>query len=230
MNSLTALVPFFNEENTLRESINRLLSVKEINSIILIDDCSTDNSQKIAKDYVNRNQIVTYIRLDTNSGKGAALNYAKKNINSKYVIIHDADLEYFPSDIVEMYSTIKGKDDLLILGSRFIGNKQRNNIYTRTFLANKLLSLFFSLIFSYKVSDVASCYKLLPSSFFKNIDIKEKGFSIEIEMLAKFLKFSRNIVEVPISYQGRSYADGKKIRAIDGFFYFYNTIKYRFLN
>jgi len=81
MNSLTALVPFFNEENTLRESINRLLSVKEINSIILIDDCSTDNSQKIAKDFVNRNQIVTYIRLDTNSGKGAALNYAKKNIN-----------------------------------------------------------------------------------------------------------------------------------------------------
>lgn len=92
------------------------------------------------------------------------------------------------------------------------------------------MSLFFSLVFFHRISDVATCYKLLPSSFFKNIDIKEKGFSIEIEILSKFLKYSRKVIEVPIKYEGRSYQEGKKIKTVDGFFYLYNTIKYRFIN
>ena len=92
------------------------------------------------------------------------------------------------------------------------------------------MSLFFSIINFYSVSDVATCYKLMPSEFFKNTNFKEKGFSIEIELLSKFLKFNKSIIEVPIKYIGRSYDEGKKIRAADGFKYLFSTVKYRFLN
>jgi len=100
----------------------------------------------------------------------------------------------------------------------------------RTYFANRFMSLFFSFINFYKVSDVATCYKLMPSIFFKNIDLKENGFSVEIELLSKFLKFNRSIIEVPIKYEGRSYAEGKKIKTIDGFRYLFTTVKYKFLD
>ena len=120
--------------------------------------------------------------------------------------------------------------DSLILGSRFIGSKERKNIYKRTYYANKFMSLFFSLINFYKITDVATCYKLMPSSFFKEVTLKEEGFSIEIEILSKYLKKNRSIVEVPICYSGRSYTQGKKIRTSDGLKYLFNTIKYRLIN
>ena len=91
------------------------------------------------------------------------------------------------------------------------------------------MSIFFSLVNFYWVSDVATCYKLMPSNFLKTISIKERGFSIEIEMLSKFLKYNRNIHEVPISYEGRSYEEGKKIKVSDGIMYILNTLKYRFI-
>lgn len=116
------------------------------------------------------------------------------------------------------------------LGSRFLGVKKRDNIYLRTYLANKFLSAFFSIVNFYKITDVATCYKLMPSEFFKSIVIKEKGFSIEIEILSKFLRFNKDIKEVPIKYSGRSYEEGKKIKFSDGIFYLINTLKYRFSN
>ena len=118
----------------------------------------------------------------------------------------------------------------LILGSRFIGTKERKNVYLRTILANRVMSLFFSVVNFYKVSDVATCYKLMPSEFFKKVALKEKGFSIEIEILSKFLKYNRSIIEVPMGYHGRSYSDGKKIKTSDGFKYLFNTLRYRLLN
>jgi hypothetical protein len=137
-------------------------------------------------------------------------------------------LEYFPEDIEEMFKEVNG--DNLILGSRFIGNKKRINLYSRTFLANKGMSLFFSLVNSTKITDVATCYKMMPSSFFKANSFTEKGFSIEIEMLSRFLKTSDQIIEVPISYKGRSYKEGKKIKLQDGFLYLTNTVKYRVIS
>ena len=118
----------------------------------------------------------------------------------------------------------------LVLGSRFIGKKQRSNIYFRTYIANKVVSLFFSLINQKRITDVATCYKLMPTSFFKQNNFKEKGFSIEIEIISKFLKNNKNIIEVPISYNARSYEEGKKIKTKDGFFYLFNTLRYRFFN
>ena len=92
------------------------------------------------------------------------------------------------------------------------------------------MSYFFSLVNSYKVSDVATCYKLMPVFFFKEASIKEKGFSIEIEILSKFLKYNKRIIEVPIKYEGRSYKEGKKIKTSDGFKYLLSTVKYRIID
>ena len=229
MINLTAIVPFYNEENTLRESVERLLNEDIFSEIILSDDNSSDNSLKIAKTLSNDYQHIKFISSDKNLGKGNAINNAVSILNTSHVVIHDADLEYFPKDIVQMYKKAFTNQNSLILGSRFIGTKKRENVYLRTYVANRVMSIFFSLVNFYWVSDVATCYKLMPSKFLKNISIKEQGFSIEIEMLSKFLKYNKHIHEVPISYEGRSYEEGKKIKVSDGIMYILNTLKYRFI-
>ena len=229
MINLTAIVPFYNEENTLRQSVHRLLNEEIFSEIILSDDNSSDNSLEIAKTLSNDYQHIKYISSDKNLGKGNAINNAVSILNTSHVVIHDADLEYFPEDIVQMYEKALTNQNSLILGSRFLGTKKRENVYLRTYVANRVMSIFFSLVNFYWVSDVATCYKLMPSKFLKNISIKEQGFSIEIEVLSKFLKYNKHIHEVPISYEGRSYEEGKKIKVSDGIMYILNTLKYRFI-
>ena len=230
MHNLSVIVPFYNENKFLLDSVNRVLEIDIANQIILSDDFSNDGSEKIAKKLSEQYEFITYIRSNKNKGKGNALNNAKDYINTSHVVIHDADLEYFPSDIVEMFKVSKDYPESLVLGTRFEGSKKRKNVYFRTGLANRVMSLFFSLVNFYKVSDVATCYKLMPTEFFQNIRLNEEGFSIEIEILSKFLKTKNNIKEVPIRYEGRSYQEGKKIKTTDGFMYLFNTLKYRFFN
>ena len=230
MYSLTAIVPFYNEELFMEESINRLLTNDVFDKIILIDDCSTDSSASIAKQFESKNNKISYYKNNNNGGKGLALSTAFKEVSTTHVVIHDADLEYDPKDIKEMKALSIDNPDSLILGSRFIGNKARKNLYTRTYIANKVMSIFFSFVNFYNISDVATCYKLMPSEFIKTIKLKESGFSIEIEMLSEFLKFNRSVIESPISYAGRSYEEGKKIKTVDGFLYLLNTVKYRIFN
>ena len=230
MQNLSVIVPFFNEENFLEISVQRLLDNDIYNEIILVDDCSTDSSSSIAKKLELENEKVIYLKTQDNGGKGYAVASAINHLSSTHTVIHDADLEYFPNDILEMYEQSKLNTKSLILGSRFIGNKKRTNIYLRTFLANRIMSLFFSAVHFYRISDVATCYKLVPTSFLKETNFKENGFSFEIEILSKFLKTKNKIKEVPIKYEGRTYSEGKKIKTSDGFKYLFNTLKYRFFN
>lgn len=226
MNTLTVLVPFYNEENTILKSIEKLDSLTFINEVILLNDGSTDESLDIVNKFIKNKRKYKILSYEENKGKGAVLNESREHISNDYVVIHDADLEYFPKDLIEMFKFVDGSN--LVLGSRFIGNKKRSNIYLRTYIANKTISLFFSLINQKRITDVATCYKLMPTSFFKQNNFKEKGFSIEIEIISKFLKNNKNIVEVPISYNARSYEEGKKIKTKDGIFYLFNTIRYRY--
>lgn len=230
MKNLTVLIPFYNEEKFIEESLLRVIESNIADEILLIDDGSTDNSFNIVKDIIDSINFVNVIKINKNFGKGNALNFAKKYINTSHVVIHDADLEYNPKDILKMVEISKISPNSLILGSRFKGNLTRKNLYKRTYYANKLMSLLFSVIHNFKISDIATCYKLMPSKFFKNLNINEKGFSIEVEILAKFLKYNKSILEVPISYQGRSYEEGKKIKSIDGIRYILKTFKYKFLD
>jgi len=228
MYSLTAVVPFYNEQLFLKKSLDRLLDNDVFDQIILIDDCSTDSSPEIAKIYEEKNEKISYIRNESNGGKGSALNEAFQHLQTTHVVIHDADLEYDPVDIKELKRLSIQHPNSLILGSRFIGDMERKNLYLRTFLANKAMSLFFSIVNLYMITDVATCYKLMPSKFVKDVTLHEQGFSIEIELLSKFLKYNKSVVESPISYEGRSYEEGKKIKTTDGVFYLLNTLKYRF--
>jgi glycosyltransferase involved in cell wall biosynthesis len=230
MYSLCVVIPFYNEEIFFEKSLNRVLDNDIYDQIILVDDCSTDSSPQIAKKYEKDYQKISYLSTNKNGGKGAALTHAFSKVETTHVVIHDADLEYDPFDIIEMKKQSINNINCLILGSRFIGNKIRENGYIRTYIANKTMSTFFSIVNMYTVTDIATCYKLMPSDFIKNIKIKEKGFSIEIELLSKFLKYNKSVVEVPISYSGRSYEEGKKIKTSDGFLYLFNTLKYKFLN
>jgi glycosyltransferase involved in cell wall biosynthesis len=219
--NLSVLVPFFNEEKTLFKSISNLISANVSNEIILINDNSTDNSLKIAEELVSKNECVELINSDKNLGKGNAISLGLKKVNSDFVIVHDADLEYNPVDIKKILESIPKMQNTntVVLGSRFIGDINRENIYLRTYLANKLFSFLFSLFNNFKVSDVATCYKLISRDIYKNIEIEKNGFDFEIEILHKALEHCKYYKEVPISYSGRSYEDGKKIKLVDGFRY-----------
>ena len=230
MYNLSVIIPFFNEKEFLLDSVNRVLKTGIAHQIFLSDDFSNDGSEIIAKKLSEEYEFITHIRSDKNKGKGSALNNVKKYIETSHVVIHDADLEYFPSDIVEMFEVSKDNPECLVLGTRFTGEKERKNVYFRTGLANRVMSLFFSVVNFTRITDVASCYKLMPTQFFQSISLKEKGFSVEIEILSKFLKTNNKIKEVPIKYEGRTYSEGKKIKTLDGFLYLFNTLKYRFFN
>ena len=230
MINLSVIVPFYNEEQFLEQSVNRLLENNIFEKILLIDNNSNDNSVNIAKKLIESNENIELYKTDKRKGKGVALSKAKEFITTSHVVIHDADLEYFAEDLTEMFEKSKEFSNSMILGSRFIGERERKNVYIRTYIANKVMSLFFSIVNFYYISDVATCYKLMPADFFKETSLKENGFSIEIEMLSKFLKYNRSIEEVPIKYEGRSYVEGKKIKTSDGLMYLVNTLRYRFIN
>lgn len=224
--SLTVLVPFYNEENYLEQSVKKLIEENVADQIILINDCSNDKSLEIAKNFINANQNILLLNKTINEGKGSAISFAKKYITSSHVIVHDADLEYSPSDIHKLKELAIDNPDYLILGSRTLKGPSRVKIYKSLVLINKLLSVVFSMLNSFKISDIATCYMLMPSRFFLNSKFKEKKFGIEVEILSKFLKSSDKIMESPISYVGRKYSEGKKITLFDGVSIFYKIIIY----
>ena len=228
--SISVIVPFFNEEVYLQKSVNRLLDINLFNEIILVDDGSVDSSAEIARKLEKDFSEIKLIVIESQTGKGNAVKTGLKFVNSTHIIIHDADLEYFPSDIPNMFDIAKKNPGCLVLGSRTIKGKKRVNRYKITYFANKLLTNIFSLINFYKVTDIASCYWLLETEILKKIDIKEKRFCIEVEVLSKFLKTNSKIIEVPIAYEGRLYSEGKKIKFLDGISILSKIIYYSRLN
>lgn len=227
MATLTVIIPVYNEENTLQESYRRLNVIDDIvTQIIIVDDCSSDSSLEIINDIKSQNTKVSVLKNLKNLGKGAALSNAQNSINTDFVVIHDADLEYFPEDLRNMYELIKTNNVDLVIGSRFI-KSNKEIVYLRTYYANKFLSKVFSLIYRQNVTDVATCYKMMNSNYFKNIQLQEKGFSIEVELLAKYFNKNNKFLEASIDYSGRTYKEGKKIKISDGFKYLWTMIKYK---
>ena len=230
MNKLTVIVPFYNEQDLLLKSVSRLNEQNIADYILLIDDSSSDNSYKIAESIQSQNSHVKLLKTKKNLGKGGAIKLGLENTESDYIIVHDADLEYDPNDIKTALDLAKeqNQEKIVILGSRFIGNVKEKNLYRRTFIANKFLSFLFSIFNGTKVSDVATCYKLISKNIYKNIEITKNGFEFEVEILSKSLKLTDRYLEIPINYEGRSYKDGKKIKFSDGFKYIYTIISLNF--
>ena len=181
---------------------------------------SLDIARNLSKNFDN---IIT-VSTGRNSGKGAAVTKGLEFINTTHVIIHDADLEYFPKDIPEMFDQASLNSNSLILGSRTIGDKKRSSIYKRTYYAQKAFSLLFRALNGKYVSDIASCYWLIETETLRNFNLVEKGFSIEIEVLSRVINRGMNIIEIPIRYDARSYKEGKKIMTSDAIQIFFKIV------
>ena len=228
--TLTAIVPIFNEEKYLLDSVTRLQKTNIFNEIILIDNCSTDASLAIAQNLKEKDSSILVLQTKNNDGKASAVQLGLNFVKTSHVVIHDADLEYFPDDIVEMFEVAKENPNDLILGSRVIGNKERKNIYFTTYFGNRILSIMFSFINRYKVSDISTCYQMYSLKNIQKLNLNEKGFGMELEVLSKFIKLGIEIIEVPIKYEGRSYSEGKKIKLSDALNIAFKMIKYSKLN
>ncbi|HEY9718292.1 MAG TPA: glycosyltransferase family 2 protein [Trichormus sp.] len=213
---LSVVVPAYNEERTLAAVIEKLVVIPHLLEVIIVDDCSTDRTQDIAKELSQRFSCVRYLRCEKNSGKTAALKLGFSATTGDIVIVQDADLEYDPSEIALVIDPILGGYADVVYGSRFIVRKAARVLYFYHFIANTILTFCSNLLTNVNMSDVETCYKAFRGEIIRNMRIVSSGFGFEIEVTAKVAKLKCPIYEVPISYYGRTYEQGKKIRTIDG--------------
>ncbi len=216
----------YNEKATIRELLERVRAVDIDKEIIIVDDCSTDGTQDILQEEKDKGEKVFFQQ--KNMGKGAALRTGLQQVSGDYVIIQDADLEYDPRDYQRLLQPlIEGKADV-VYGSRFSG-EQKDKLSLH-WLGNKLLTSLTNLLYHSNISDMETCYKVWRAEIVKNIPIKSNRFNFEPEVTAKVRKRGIRIYEVPISYLGRRYYQGKKIKWVDGFSAVWALIKYRFVD
>lgn len=228
---LSIIIPVYNEEKTIEEVIRRVervnLGHKITKEIIVVNDGSTDRTPRILKRLSMGNRIRVFNH-SRNLGKGAGVRTGIKMSAGDVIIIQDADLEYSPSDYPRLLEPILKKEVEVVYGTRM--KVQVKPEFYLSFLGNKLLTWSVNLFFGSRLSDVFVCYKVFSRESLKGIKLKSNGFNIEIELTAKFLKKKLKIKEVPISYQGRSWREGKKINFRDGLISLLNIFYYRFFD
>lgn len=222
MKRLSIIIPVYNEANTIGEILNRVKRVPYEKEIIVVDDGSNDQTSKILKEYNEGIKILTHPK---NMGKGAAIRTAIPHITGDIVIIQDADLEYNPSEYGNLIKPIiEGMADV-VYGSRFLGGPHRVLFFWH-FLGNKILTTLSNMLTDLNLSDMETGYKVFRSEILRKIKIKSNRFGFEPEITAKIAKMKCRIYEVPISYWGRDYSEGKKIRWKDGLAAIYWIIRF----
>ena len=228
---LSIIIPCYNEENTIKVTVEKVLKFSLYDKeIIIVDDCSTDQSRKIIKNLAEDTSIIKYFFLDKNLGKGAALNKGFKEANGDIILIQDADLEYDPKDYPILIKPFIETDADVVYGSRFLGGEYVRLHFFWHFLANKFLTIVTNVVTNLNMSDMETGYKVFKKNVINSIEIKEKSFGVEPEITVKLAKKKFVFYEVPISYRGRSYEEGKKITLKDAFIALYCIIKYRFID
>ena len=219
---LSIIIPCYNEKNTieiiLKKIIQNLNKYKFSNyEILIVDDCSTDGTIQILKQLDNDNKIFVHFH-NKNLGKGAAIHTALKHLTGEVVIIQDADLEYDPSDYHKLLTPFFEANADVVYGSRFLGGGKYSRVhFFWHYLANKILTFICNLFTNLNLTDMETGYKVFKSSALKSISLKEKTFSFEPEVTIKLSKKKFKFFEVPITYNGRSYDEGKKIGLKDAF-------------
>jgi len=208
---LSVAIPVYNEEKTLAEIVERVQATPYEKEILLVDDCSKDRSREIIDELVKRYDNVRAFHHETNLGKGAGLATALKNFTGDVFLIQDADLEYDPADYTALLKPIlAGKADV-VFGSRFLGGPYgRVHLYWH-YLGNRFLTTVSNLFTNLNLTDMETCYKVFRREVAQKLDIKSRTFAVEPEITAKVAKMKVRIFEVPISYAGRDYSEGKKI-------------------
>lgn len=236
MEKLSIIIPAYNEEQTIHLILDKIKEVNLINSIqkeiIVVNDCSSDNTGCAIQDYKEQNPEVTlqYYTHESNKGKGAALQTGIQKATGNYIIIQDADLEYDPQEYnILLKPIVEGFADV-VYGSRFIGGKPHRILFFWHTIGNKFLTFVSNMFTNLNLTDMETCYKIFRSEIIKNINLREKRFGFEPEITAKIARISNiRIYEVGISYYGRTYQEGKKISWKDGFRALYCILKYAIL-
>jgi glycosyltransferase involved in cell wall biosynthesis len=220
---ISVVVPVYNERNTIKEILRQIQNVDLEKEIIVVDDYSTDGTREILKEIRGDNLKILFH--NKNRGKGAALRTGFQEVTGDIVIIQDADLEYNPQEyFILIQPILEGKADA-VYGSRFSGGPHRVLFFWH-YVGNKLLTTLSNMFTNLNLTDMETCYKAFRSSLLKNIDIKSKRFGFEPEITAKLAKLKCRIYEVPISYSGRDYSEGKKITWKDGIAALFWIIRY----
>lgn len=210
---LSIIVPVYNEERLIDKSLPLILSLDTNKEVIVVDDGSKDKTPDLLKNLQNSYQF-NLIRQEPNQGKGAAVKRGLEEMRGDYFIVCDADLEYDPQDIITLFNEVKNEesDNLVIYGSRFKNVKKVSFHY----LVNRFLTEMTNILFGSHLTDMETCFKLVPKSALQKIRLSGKRFEIEPEITARLLKSGYIIKEMPISYDRRTYEEGKKITAKDG--------------
>ena len=224
---LSVVIPCFNEAATIESIIDAVRSSPYTpKEIIVVDDCSTDNSRDILERLESRGWIDRLLRHEVNQGKGAALRTGFQQATGDMVIVQDADLEYDPNEYPRLVKPIlDGKADV-VYGSRFMGDQPHRVLYFWHRAGNGFLTLFSNMLTNLNLTDMESCYKVFKREVIRNIHIEEQRFGFEPEITAKIAKMRCAVYEVGIAYYGRTYEQGKKVNWKDGFRAIYCILKY----
>jgi glycosyltransferase involved in cell wall biosynthesis len=230
---LSIVIPVYNEEKTIHLILDKIKKVELIGGIskevIIVDDCSSDNSLLAIENYKKNNIGVNIkvLKQKINQGKGAALHYGIKNASGEILIIQDADLEYDPEEYNILMKPILDNVADVVYGSRFIGGKPHRILFFWHSIGNKFLTFLSNMFTNLNLTDMETCYKMFRTSIIQSINLKEKRFGFEPEVTAKISKVKNiRIYEVGISYYGRTFEEGKKISWKDGFRAIYCIFKY----
>ncbi|MBD0373046.1 MAG: glycosyltransferase family 2 protein [Pyrinomonadaceae bacterium] len=223
---LSVVVPVYNEEETLAAIVERVLALPCLLEIIIVDDCSSDRSGEIAMSLAESHAQVKAVRHQKNSGKTEALKTGFALTTGDIVIIQDADLEYDPGEIPAVIQPILDGYADVVYGSRFLVRRAARVLYYYHYLANKLLVHISNMLTNLNMTDVETGYKAFRAGIIRNMIITSSGFGFEVEVTAKIAKLGCAIYEVPISYYGRTYEEGKKIGLWDGLQAIWLTLRF----
>lgn len=227
---LSIIIPVYNEERTIRKVYDKIIAVKFPidKEIIIVDDCSTDNTREELKKIKKDNKAdLKIIHHEKNLGRGGAIKTGLSHISGDFVLMQDADLEYDPANIPNFISALKEEKFDVIYGSRIFDNENEKS-YLPYYLGNLFLNKVTSLLYWTKIVDMETCHKLIPAKILKGLNLRSNGFDLEPEITAKILRKGYTIGYVPISFKPRSVEEGKKVKFSDGFHALKTLIYWRF--